>query len=517
MLSMGPLAGAVCSRFSARASVMVGAVLYTAGLVFSGLAPNMPTLLFFFGVVQGLGRGLAYAPGLILVGMYFNRLRGVAVGLSTAGVGAGTFLLPPVVEMLFETYGFFGAFFILGGIALHFFVVAFLYRPLFLHRKIVLTGRRCQTEALLENEKRRDVAELPQTVYDKSEHNTVNPSLLEMHLTHLPQQESFLVTPAASVPGESMMDDTVCVSSVSSHKSHLLKSFLRTCFPVEKQATGSKRRKLMHWSLLKQPAFVLYCLSMCLLTASMKSSIVFLPPLAKSRGVSETNAAYLLSISGVADTVGRVLTGVVLELSIVRPYRPMAFSSFLFAIGALAFASPFCLPFHTSPSLSPSSAFSLAHARLKSVILVDLLGQETLSSSFGIMSFFQGVGNFVGPPLSGVLKDVFDQYDEAFYLGGGAMTVAGIFMVISNVYTVSHRPGRELFDICPNKSDSSLKQGNPNKKLSTVHLIKKKKMPTLLQMPDVLKTTIKIHSIEKSPQVPKLSLDKAQIVSCKFL
>lgn len=93
-------------------------------------------------IISGLGRGLAYAPGLILVGMYFNRLRGVAVGLSTAGVGAGTFLLPPVVEMLFETYGFFGAFFILGGIALHFFVVAFLYRPLFLHRKIVLTGRR---------------------------------------------------------------------------------------------------------------------------------------------------------------------------------------------------------------------------------------------------------------------------------------------------------------------------------------------------------------------------------------
>nr|KAG5689025.1 hypothetical protein BaRGS_030676 [Batillaria attramentaria] len=34
---------------------------------------------------MGIGRGLSYAPGLIIVGMYFNRRRGLGVGLSTAG------------------------------------------------------------------------------------------------------------------------------------------------------------------------------------------------------------------------------------------------------------------------------------------------------------------------------------------------------------------------------------------------------------------------------------------------
>ena len=50
---LGPIAGALSNRFSARASVMAGAFIYSVGLVCSGLAPDMPTLLVCFGLVQG--------------------------------------------------------------------------------------------------------------------------------------------------------------------------------------------------------------------------------------------------------------------------------------------------------------------------------------------------------------------------------------------------------------------------------------------------------------------------------
>ena len=90
---------------------------------------------------SGFGRGLTYAPGLIIVGMYFNRHRGLGVGLATAGVGAGTFVLPPLVDFLFEEFGLSGAFLVLGGLSLNFCVVAMLYRPLFVHRRIVLGAR----------------------------------------------------------------------------------------------------------------------------------------------------------------------------------------------------------------------------------------------------------------------------------------------------------------------------------------------------------------------------------------
>ena len=38
---------------------------------------------------------------------------------------------------------------------------------------------------------------------------------------------------------------------------------------------------------------------------------------------------------------------------------------------------------------------------LTSVILVDLLGLDKLSNSFGIVLLFQGVGTIIGPPIVG--------------------------------------------------------------------------------------------------------------------
>lgn len=86
----------------------------------------------------GLGRGLVYAPALITVGLYFNRLRSFGVGLGTSGVGLGTLVFPPLIDVLFEHYGFQGTFVIMGGLALNLFVTGALFRPLSMHRNIVL-------------------------------------------------------------------------------------------------------------------------------------------------------------------------------------------------------------------------------------------------------------------------------------------------------------------------------------------------------------------------------------------
>ena len=50
------------------------------------------------------------------------------------------------------------------------------------------------------------------------------------------------------------------------------------------------------------------------------------------------------------------------------------------------------------------NVFAGAYVAQKSVILMDMLGAERLASSFGLLSFFQGLGNLVGPPLSGKLR-----------------------------------------------------------------------------------------------------------------
>ena len=414
----------------------------------------------------------------------------MAVGLATAGVGAGTFILPPLVGFLFEKFGFSGAFFILGGLSLNFCVVAMLYRPLFVHRRIVLgkrgrgttgkvlksvSGSLQQRGAFLtrDNENSEGVEEGRQkpagdgSVGDDATlfgcRAALNPNAKESGAEYpvqnhdgpkrsqrpvmvhrpsheperfLPTQKSQTVlhpadsdascsppdvngTPpsveivlnqrlwdnkvsgagdaqsttiaepvevttglqasdtdnsekdffpqsteqvqhlAAEAHGEcsshllgqeleedsayerypppatplvtketceqSQHADVRCVTVMSSPAKNSVdesaslslatrkrkKSFstkpilsgLKTCFPVERRAENSQaKRKMLDWSLLRHPAFMFYCFSICLFTASMKSSLVFLPPLVKSKGVSEIEAAYLLSISGKSQT-----------------------------------------------------------------------------------------------------------------------------------------------------------------------------------------------------------------------
>lgn len=47
-----------------------------------------------------------YAPSLIIVGMYFDKHRGLAAGLGCSGVGVGTFCIVPFTQWLFDTYDF---------------------------------------------------------------------------------------------------------------------------------------------------------------------------------------------------------------------------------------------------------------------------------------------------------------------------------------------------------------------------------------------------------------------------
>jgi sugar phosphate permease len=88
-------------------------------------------------LISGVGRAFTYTPSLIIVGYYFNKRRGIAVGLSTSGVGFGSFLLPPVMEIMFDYYGFIGTFIILSAVMSHFFIPGALFRPLDLHRRFM--------------------------------------------------------------------------------------------------------------------------------------------------------------------------------------------------------------------------------------------------------------------------------------------------------------------------------------------------------------------------------------------
>ena len=86
----------------------------------------------------------------------------------------------------------------------------------------------------------------------------------------------------------------------------------------EGEAAGNCLRTVLDQScsprLLTNLPFMLLCFSNLFATQGLYIPYVFLPSIAASRGVSEVNAAFLISIVGISNTICRILSGMLTDL-----------------------------------------------------------------------------------------------------------------------------------------------------------------------------------------------------------
>jgi len=90
----GAGAGILADRFGPRAVTCTGMLLIATGLVLCSFAGSMYTVYAAYGVGVGLGIALVYTPAIACVQPWFTRRRGLAAGLASAGIGAGTVAVP---------------------------------------------------------------------------------------------------------------------------------------------------------------------------------------------------------------------------------------------------------------------------------------------------------------------------------------------------------------------------------------------------------------------------------------
>lgn len=86
-------------------------------------------------ILAGLGLGFISPSSFIAVNSYFSTKRGRAVGLALAGTGLGQMIMPYVVRILLDEYGFKGTTLIMGALALNGVVGAALFQPVKWHMK----------------------------------------------------------------------------------------------------------------------------------------------------------------------------------------------------------------------------------------------------------------------------------------------------------------------------------------------------------------------------------------------
>ncbi|KAH9512313.1 hypothetical protein Btru_039143 [Bulinus truncatus] len=431
---LGPLCGALISRYSVRTAQILASLLTSSGYILNGFAPNVYFLYFSTTVLIGVGRGLMAS--VLLINLYFDRHRSLANGLSLSGVGFGAFALVPLVEFLFEHYGFTGAFMIIGALEMNGLVAAMLFRPLSTHLRF-LKSVRLRRNRLTNGEE-------GQTLYGLQDLSAITDSYTSASSNVDEAAEKFQNTshtfqlPSCEDPesphSKNSLADDASVIQIRNRKNCLQLSRM-VCFPVEHQRKGeNKITKTFHWHLLKNFPFMLFCFSNTFFLMAFKTAYTFLPSLAISKGLSKPEAALVLTVSGATDTFGRVAIGLVMNIPAFKSLRPYVFNMILFFIAATSCVIPMLDSFYTYCVVSGIYGLATgAFISQKLVVLVDILGREVLGSALGISKLFQGVGSLTGPPFAGALRDSLGSFHSAFYLGGACMFASGLLLFLSNV------------------------------------------------------------------------------------
>ncbi|ELT97508.1 hypothetical protein CAPTEDRAFT_171008 [Capitella teleta] len=484
-LSMGPLVGGLANKFGCRRVAIIGSLMASASLFLSTFSPNIDVLIFVYGALGGFGFGLMYLPAIVMVGYYFEKRRALATGIAVCGSGIGAFVFAPMCEKLLEWYDWKGATWIISGIILHGCVLGALYRPLE-HEKAPRTAsppstERKRTQSACEQRPKelqpRDIlrARVSES-YDNST-GAGNGSLPEDKLIVQGCQQSMGNLNSKDTEEKQQMcmskscdeamfkqihkdkqreDDlkrpmyrkdifySGSIDNLPEYKENPdVASYVQSVTSIPRDQEPEKKdpcarfpflkrcksctdtiSEMLDFSLLTDPVFCVYGFSCFLCMAGFYIPFTYLPHHATKMGLSLEEAAFLLSIIGIANTIARVLCGYVSD----QPWADcLVINNVALMMGGLAtILCPFCYNYAMLAIYSAVFGVGIAvFVSLRSIIMVDLMGLGRLTNAFGMVTMCQGLSAFIGAPIAGALYGIMGDYSLSFYMAGISLFLAG--------------------------------------------------------------------------------------------
>jgi MFS family permease len=115
-----PCTGMLIDRFGAKRVILVFTFLYGLSLISALWVGNAVWQLYLLFTVLGvtMASGPAPVPYGVVISHWFNRYRGLALGLSMMGIGIGSVVVPILAQRLITTFGWRAMFAIFGGAVL---------------------------------------------------------------------------------------------------------------------------------------------------------------------------------------------------------------------------------------------------------------------------------------------------------------------------------------------------------------------------------------------------------------
>ncbi|KAI8096592.1 major facilitator superfamily domain-containing protein [Halteromyces radiatus] len=114
----GPLAQILTSMWGYRIVMIIGTLCVSLGLILAGFSSQIWHLYLTQGILFGIGASLMYCTIMGVAPLWFNRRRGIALGITASGSGIGGLVIPFIMTPINESLGPGWTYRILGFICL---------------------------------------------------------------------------------------------------------------------------------------------------------------------------------------------------------------------------------------------------------------------------------------------------------------------------------------------------------------------------------------------------------------
>ncbi|XP_070577843.1 monocarboxylate transporter 2-like [Ptychodera flava] len=379
-----PISAGLANTKGCRPIAMVGGVLASLSLIISSFAPGLKFLYVFMGILTGFGFSLGFVPSLGIVAQYFKKKYIMATAVSLSGVALGTIIFPPLCNRMINKYGWRSSLFLLGAMTMNILVGSALFRP------------------------------LNPTQVETDEESSCSDS----------EADSISRLDAESTDVESASDSSESEDSTITKRKGRTKEI--------KASASNGKPKALDISVFKSYRYLLICVICVLIGMSFVTSVIFLVPYATSRGIPLKMAAYLMSVFGLVNFLGRLLQGILANAGLLTPTKFLCIH--LLVITVANFLIPSGKSYAAFVAYAVFAGLSMAGtSALFPALIRGMVGDEKFQSGVGLSQIFVGSGTFLGPVISGTLIDKTGGFKAAFMFSGFLAVLSFVLMLLEPV------------------------------------------------------------------------------------
>ncbi|XP_045733844.1 monocarboxylate transporter 9 isoform X2 [Mirounga angustirostris] len=373
------------------------------------------------GLLARLGCGLLYTATVTITCQYFDSHRGLALGLISTGSSVGLFIYAALQRLLIEFYGLDGCLLIVGALALNILACGSLMRPL--ESSDCPSPEKTALESVpdrysIYSEKGKDLEENTNILGKSCGAEETRKSTLASGGR---KQESLLHKNPATV---AHAKEAETYKKKVAEQTYFCKQLAKRKWQLYKDYCGETV------ALFKNKVFSALFIAIFLFDIGGFPPSLLMEDVARSSNVKEEELIMpLISIIGIMTAVGKLLLGILADFKWINTLH--LYVATLVIMGLALCAIPFAKSYVTLAILSGILGFLTGNWSIFPYVTTKTVGIEKLAHAYGILMFFAGLGNSLGPPIVGWFYDWTQTYDTAFYFSGFCVLLGGFILLLA--------------------------------------------------------------------------------------